>query len=217
MPLSQTSCCDPGRGQESVGRNDDRQFNAFGPEANFSYPPKPAGNAGVEYRLDCQGVLGRTPCCSSAPIWAAWARWAAAALAPPPNRPRKEVQRAARHPAARRRLLISAGAFRLGSRVSVYGVEVGHLEPQEPWSCPLITAIAAAAVAAVPLPPPRAKGRVEAQLLRRCSKAASPARRAIASRSRPSRAAVSSTRPPSSIASGTPQVNRPKCRQPRRG
>ena len=45
MPPSQTSCQIPAEVKKASGEMLIGNLNAFGPEANFSYPPKPAGNA----------------------------------------------------------------------------------------------------------------------------------------------------------------------------
>ena len=45
MPPSQTSCQIPAEVKKASGEMMIGNLNAFGPEANFSYPPKPAGNA----------------------------------------------------------------------------------------------------------------------------------------------------------------------------
>ena len=45
MPPSQTSCQIPAEVKKASGDMMLGNLNAFGPEANFSYPPKPAGNA----------------------------------------------------------------------------------------------------------------------------------------------------------------------------
>lgn len=45
MPPSQTSCQIPAAVKQASGEMMIGNLNAFGPEANFSYPPKPAGNA----------------------------------------------------------------------------------------------------------------------------------------------------------------------------
>ncbi|HEY0595817.1 hypothetical protein [Sphingopyxis sp.] len=45
MPPSQTSCQIPAEVKKASGETMIGNLNAFGPEANFSYPPKPAGNA----------------------------------------------------------------------------------------------------------------------------------------------------------------------------
>ena len=45
MPPSQTSCQIPAEVKKASGEMMFGNLNAFGPEANFSYPPKPAGNA----------------------------------------------------------------------------------------------------------------------------------------------------------------------------
>ncbi|MGH6634163.1 MAG: hypothetical protein ACREB0_12430, partial [Sphingopyxis sp.] len=45
MPPSQTSCQIPAEAKKASGEMMFGNLNAFGPEANFSYPPKPAGNA----------------------------------------------------------------------------------------------------------------------------------------------------------------------------
>lgn len=45
MPPSQTSCQIPAEVKKASGEMMVGNLNAFGPEANFSYPPKPAGNA----------------------------------------------------------------------------------------------------------------------------------------------------------------------------
>jgi len=45
MPPSQTSCQIPAAVKQASGEMMLGNLNAFGPEANFSYPPKPAGNA----------------------------------------------------------------------------------------------------------------------------------------------------------------------------
>lgn len=45
MPPSQTSCQIPAEVKKASGEMLVGNLNAFGPEANFSYPPKPAGNA----------------------------------------------------------------------------------------------------------------------------------------------------------------------------
>ena len=45
MPPSQTSCQIPAEVKKASGEMMLGNLNAFGPEANFSYPPKPAGNA----------------------------------------------------------------------------------------------------------------------------------------------------------------------------
>ncbi len=45
MPPSQTSCQIPAEVKKASGDMMIGNLNAFGPEANFSYPPKPAGNA----------------------------------------------------------------------------------------------------------------------------------------------------------------------------
>lgn len=45
MPPSQTSCQIPAEVKKASGEMLMGNLNAFGPEANFSYPPKPAGNA----------------------------------------------------------------------------------------------------------------------------------------------------------------------------
>ncbi|WP_260581424.1 hypothetical protein [Sphingopyxis sp. PET50] len=45
MPPSQTTCQIPAEVKKASGEIMMGNLNAFGPEANFSYPPKPAGNA----------------------------------------------------------------------------------------------------------------------------------------------------------------------------
>lgn len=45
MPPSQTSCQIPAEVKKASGEMLLGNLNAFGPEANFAYPPKPAGNA----------------------------------------------------------------------------------------------------------------------------------------------------------------------------
>jgi hypothetical protein len=45
MPPTQTSCQIPAEVRQASGEMMIGNLNAFGPEANFSYPPKPAGNA----------------------------------------------------------------------------------------------------------------------------------------------------------------------------
>lgn len=45
MPPSQTSCQIPAEVKKASGEMMIGYLNAFGPEAHFSYPPKPAGNA----------------------------------------------------------------------------------------------------------------------------------------------------------------------------
>lgn len=45
MPPAQTSCQIPAEVKKASGEMMFGNLNAFGPEANFSYPPKPAGNA----------------------------------------------------------------------------------------------------------------------------------------------------------------------------
>lgn len=45
MPPSQTTCQIPAEVKKASGEFMMGNLNAFGPEANFSYPPKPAGNA----------------------------------------------------------------------------------------------------------------------------------------------------------------------------
>jgi len=45
MPPSQTSCQVPAEVKKASGEMMIGNINAFGPEAHFSYPPKPAGNA----------------------------------------------------------------------------------------------------------------------------------------------------------------------------
>lgn len=45
MPPAQTSCAIPAEVKKASGEMMFGNLNAFGPEANFSYPPKPAGNA----------------------------------------------------------------------------------------------------------------------------------------------------------------------------
>jgi len=45
MPPSQTSCQIPAEVKKASGEMLMGNLNAFGPEANFSWPPKPAGNA----------------------------------------------------------------------------------------------------------------------------------------------------------------------------
>ena len=45
MPPAQTSCQIPAEVKKASGEMMIGNLNAFGPEANFSYPPKPAGNA----------------------------------------------------------------------------------------------------------------------------------------------------------------------------
>lgn len=45
MPPSQTSCAIPAEVKKASGEMMFGNLNAFGPEANFSYPPKPAGTA----------------------------------------------------------------------------------------------------------------------------------------------------------------------------
>ena len=45
MPPAQTSCIIPAEVKKASGEMMIGNLNAFGPEANFSYPPKPAGNA----------------------------------------------------------------------------------------------------------------------------------------------------------------------------
>ena len=45
MPPAQTSCQIPAEVKKASGEMLIGNLNAFGPEANFSYPPKPAGNA----------------------------------------------------------------------------------------------------------------------------------------------------------------------------
>lgn len=45
MPPSQTSCQIPAEVKKASGEMLMGNLNAFGPEAHFSYPPKPAGNA----------------------------------------------------------------------------------------------------------------------------------------------------------------------------
>ncbi|SBV34477.1 conserved exported protein of unknown function [uncultured Sphingopyxis sp.] len=45
MPPSQTSCQIPAEVKQASGEMMFGNLNAFGPEANFSYPPKPAGKA----------------------------------------------------------------------------------------------------------------------------------------------------------------------------
>ncbi|UKK83367.1 hypothetical protein L7H23_12420 [Sphingopyxis sp. BSN-002] len=45
MPPAQTSCQVPAEVKKASGEFMLGNLNAFGPEANFSYPPKPAGNA----------------------------------------------------------------------------------------------------------------------------------------------------------------------------
>jgi len=45
MPPSQTSCQIPAEVKKASGEMMIGSLNAFGPEAQFSYPPKPAGNA----------------------------------------------------------------------------------------------------------------------------------------------------------------------------
>lgn len=45
MPPSQTTCQIPAEVKKASGEMMIGNLNAFGPEANFSYPPKPAGNA----------------------------------------------------------------------------------------------------------------------------------------------------------------------------
>lgn len=45
MPPAQTSCQIPAAVKQASGEMMIGNLNAFGPEANFSYPPKPAGNA----------------------------------------------------------------------------------------------------------------------------------------------------------------------------
>ena len=45
MPPSQTSCQIPAEVKKASGEMMIGNLNAFGPEANFSYPPKPAGKA----------------------------------------------------------------------------------------------------------------------------------------------------------------------------
>ena len=45
MPPAQTSCQIPAEVKKASGEMMIGSLNAFGPEAQFSYPPKPAGNA----------------------------------------------------------------------------------------------------------------------------------------------------------------------------
>ncbi|SNS82477.1 hypothetical protein [Sphingopyxis indica] len=45
MPPTQTSCAIPAEVRKAAGEMMFGNLNAFGPEANFAYPPKPAGNA----------------------------------------------------------------------------------------------------------------------------------------------------------------------------
>lgn len=45
MPPTQTACQIPAEVKKASGEMMIGNLNAFGPEANFSYPPKPAGNA----------------------------------------------------------------------------------------------------------------------------------------------------------------------------
>jgi hypothetical protein len=45
MPPAQTSCQIPAEARKAAGEMMMGNLNAFGPEANFAYPPKPAGNA----------------------------------------------------------------------------------------------------------------------------------------------------------------------------
>src|SRR3546814_1875966 len=45
MPPAQTSCQIPAEVRQASGEMMIGNLNAFGPEASFSYPPKPAGNA----------------------------------------------------------------------------------------------------------------------------------------------------------------------------
>jgi hypothetical protein len=45
MPPSQTSCQIPAEVKKASGEMLMGNLNAFGPEANFAYPPKPAGKA----------------------------------------------------------------------------------------------------------------------------------------------------------------------------
>ena len=45
MPPTQTSCAIPAEAKAASGDMMFGNLNAFGPEANFAYPPKPAGNA----------------------------------------------------------------------------------------------------------------------------------------------------------------------------
>lgn len=45
MPPAQTSCAIPAEVKKASGEMMFGNLNAFGPEANFAYPPKPAGNA----------------------------------------------------------------------------------------------------------------------------------------------------------------------------
>ena len=45
MPPAQTSCAIPAEVKKASGEMMFGNLNAFGPEANVSYPPKPAGNA----------------------------------------------------------------------------------------------------------------------------------------------------------------------------
>lgn len=45
MPPTQTSCQIPAEVKKASGEMMFGNLNAFGPEANFAYPPKPAGNA----------------------------------------------------------------------------------------------------------------------------------------------------------------------------
>src|SRR3546814_19150023 len=50
MPPAQTSCQIPAEVRQASGEMMIGNLNAFGPEASFSYPPKPAGNA--EWNID---------------------------------------------------------------------------------------------------------------------------------------------------------------------
>lgn len=50
MPPSQTSCQIPAEVKKASGEMMIGNLNAFGPEANFAYPPKPAGN--VPWNID---------------------------------------------------------------------------------------------------------------------------------------------------------------------
>src|SRR3546814_20549973 len=45
MPPAQTSCQIPAEVRQASGEMMIGNLNAFGPEASFSYPPKPAGTA----------------------------------------------------------------------------------------------------------------------------------------------------------------------------
>ena len=88
MPPSQTSCQIPAEVKKASGEMMVGNLNAFGPEANFSYPPKPAGNAVWNIDWTAKVRFRSHTMLLSVPISAGWAVQAEVAEARLPS-PRK--------------------------------------------------------------------------------------------------------------------------------